>query len=85
MQVRQNSGSDNLANLREDDLVGILDDQNARADRLRQQIADLQDTLRQLQEQRRPVGGGAPAGRSRTRARSASCSAPCRRPGPASR
>jgi uncharacterized protein YlxW (UPF0749 family) len=49
LQVRQNSGSDNLANLREDDLVGILDDQNARADRLRQQIAELEDSLRQLQ------------------------------------
>jgi uncharacterized protein YlxW (UPF0749 family) len=50
LQVRQNSGSDNLANLREDDLVGILDDQNARADRLRQEIADLQDTLRRLKD-----------------------------------
>jgi uncharacterized protein YlxW (UPF0749 family) len=48
LQVRQNSGSDNLANLREDDLVGILDDQNARADRLRQQIAELQTTLNRL-------------------------------------
>ena len=48
LQVRQNSGSDNLANLREDDLVGILDDQNARADRLRQQIAELENTLSQL-------------------------------------
>lgn len=48
LQVRQNSGSDNLANLREDDLVGILDDQNARADRLRQQIADLENTLSRL-------------------------------------
>jgi len=50
LQVRQNSGTDNLANLRDDDLVGILDDQNARADRLRQQIAELQDNLRQLQD-----------------------------------
>ncbi len=50
VQVRANSGSDNLANLRENDLVGILDDQNARADRLRQQIADLEQTLRQLQD-----------------------------------
>ncbi|MGH8860034.1 MAG: DUF881 domain-containing protein [Jatrophihabitantaceae bacterium] len=50
LQVRQNSGSDNLANLREDDLVGILDDQNARADRLRQQIDDLQQTLRRLRD-----------------------------------
>src|SRR6476661_4105766 len=50
LQVRQNSGTDNLANLRDDDLVGILDDQNARADRLRQEIADLQDTLRRLKD-----------------------------------
>ncbi|MDQ6851751.1 MAG: DUF881 domain-containing protein [Actinomycetota bacterium] len=50
VQVRANSGSDNLANLRESDLVGILDDQNARADRLRQQIADLDQTLRRLQD-----------------------------------
>jgi uncharacterized protein YlxW (UPF0749 family) len=50
VQVRANSGSDNLANLRENDLVGILDDQNARADRLRQQLADLEQTLRRLQD-----------------------------------
>ena len=50
VQVRQNSSTDNLANLRESDLVGILDDQNARADRLRQQIAELQQTLRRLQD-----------------------------------
>ena len=50
LQVRQNSGTDNLANLRDDDLVGILDDQNARADRLRQEIAGLQDTLRRLKD-----------------------------------
>jgi uncharacterized protein YlxW (UPF0749 family) len=50
VQVHQNSSSDNLANLRDDDLVGILDNQNARADRLRQQIGDLQDTLRRLQD-----------------------------------
>jgi uncharacterized protein YlxW (UPF0749 family) len=49
VQVHANSRSDNLANLREDDLIGILDDQNNRAERLRQEIADLQNTLRQLQ------------------------------------
>lgn len=49
-QVRANSRSDNLANLRDDDLIGILDNQDARADRLRQQIADLQLTLRRLQD-----------------------------------
>ena len=48
VQVRSNSSSDNLANLREDDLIRVLDDQNARADRLNQQIADLQGTLDEL-------------------------------------
>lgn len=49
VQVRANSGSDSLQNLRENDLIGILDNQNARADRLRQEIADLQRSLRRLQ------------------------------------
>ena len=49
VQVRQNSRSDALSGLREDDLIGILDNQNARADRLRQQISDLEDSLRRLQ------------------------------------
>jgi uncharacterized protein YlxW (UPF0749 family) len=48
VQVRSNSSSDSLQNLREDDLIRILDDQNARAERLNQQIADLQNTLDQL-------------------------------------
>jgi uncharacterized protein YlxW (UPF0749 family) len=50
VQVHANSSSDALSGLREDDLIGILDNQNDRADRLRQQIADLQDSLRQLQD-----------------------------------
>ncbi|HJQ42926.1 MAG TPA: hypothetical protein VJ831_07575, partial [Jatrophihabitantaceae bacterium] len=50
VQVHANSGSDRFANLREDDLIGILDNQNARATRLRQQIADLEQTLRRLQD-----------------------------------
>jgi uncharacterized protein YlxW (UPF0749 family) len=48
VQVHSNSSSDSLQNLREDDLIRILDDQNARAERLNQQIADLQNTLAQL-------------------------------------
>ena len=48
VQVRSNSSSDSLQNAREDDLIRILDDQNARADRLNQQIADLQNTLDEL-------------------------------------
>jgi uncharacterized protein YlxW (UPF0749 family) len=49
VQVRSNSSSDSLSNAREDDLIRILDDQNARADRLNRQIADLQNTLDELQ------------------------------------
>lgn len=50
VQVHANSSTDALSALRDDDLVGILDNQNARADRLQQQIADLQSNLRQLQD-----------------------------------
>jgi uncharacterized protein YlxW (UPF0749 family) len=50
VQVHANSQSDSLSNLREDDLIVILDNQNARGDRLRQQIAELQQTLLRLQD-----------------------------------
>ncbi|MEO9134278.1 MAG: DUF881 domain-containing protein [Jatrophihabitantaceae bacterium] len=50
VQVHANSQSDSLSSLREDDLIGILDNQNARADRLRQQIAELQQTLSRLKD-----------------------------------
>lgn len=49
VQVRANSNGDALTGLREDDLIGILDNQNARADRLRQQLSTLQHNLDQLQ------------------------------------
>ncbi len=49
VQVHSNSSSDSLQNAREDDLIRILDDQNARAERLNQQIADLENTLDELQ------------------------------------
>jgi uncharacterized protein YlxW (UPF0749 family) len=49
VQVHAHSASDTLSTLREDDLIGILDNQSARADRLRLQIADLQETLARLQ------------------------------------
>ena len=48
VQVHANSKDDSLDSLRDDDLIGILDDQNARSDRLRQEIADLQATLGKL-------------------------------------
>jgi uncharacterized protein YlxW (UPF0749 family) len=50
VQVHANSQSDSLSNLRADDLIGILDNQNARGDRLRQQISELEQTLRRLQD-----------------------------------
>jgi uncharacterized protein YlxW (UPF0749 family) len=50
VQVHANSSGDTLSGLREDDLIGILDNQNARADRLRQQIAELQQNLNELQD-----------------------------------
>ena len=50
VQVRAHSSGDALAGLREDDLIGILDNQNSRAERLRQQVADLQQNLRELQD-----------------------------------
>jgi uncharacterized protein YlxW (UPF0749 family) len=50
VQVHANSSGDSLSALREDDLIGILDDQNARADRLRQQISTLKDNLSQLRD-----------------------------------
>jgi uncharacterized protein YlxW (UPF0749 family) len=49
VQVRSNSSSDSLSSAREEDLIRILDDQNTQAARLRQQIADLQRTVTQLQ------------------------------------
>ncbi|HSY15335.1 MAG TPA: DUF881 domain-containing protein [Jatrophihabitantaceae bacterium] len=49
IQVRTNSSGDALSNASETDLISILDDQDSRADRLRQQIAALQTTEQQLQ------------------------------------
>lgn len=48
VQVHANSTGDALSGLQDSDLIGILDTENARADRLRTQIAQLQDNLRQL-------------------------------------
>jgi uncharacterized protein YlxW (UPF0749 family) len=49
VQVRSNSSSDSLSSSSDEDLIRILDDQNSRADRLRQEIAALQATEQQLQ------------------------------------
>ncbi len=48
VQVHTNSSSDSLSSARQDDLIRILDDQDSREDRLRQQIAALQNTEQQL-------------------------------------
>jgi uncharacterized protein YlxW (UPF0749 family) len=48
VQVRAHSSNDALSGLREEDLIGILDNQDARADKLRQQISDLENNLAQL-------------------------------------
>ncbi|MDT4939539.1 MAG: hypothetical protein QOG80_3210 [Pseudonocardiales bacterium] len=50
VQVHANSSSDNLSNLRTDDLISILDNQNAQAARLREQIAKLQQNLASLRD-----------------------------------
>jgi uncharacterized protein YlxW (UPF0749 family) len=49
VQLHSNSSADSLTGLREDDLIRILDDQNARSDRLQQQIAELRGNLAKLQ------------------------------------
>lgn len=49
VQVRTHSSGDALSGLREEDLIGILDNQTDRENRLRQQIAQLQANLAQLQ------------------------------------
>jgi uncharacterized protein YlxW (UPF0749 family) len=49
VQLRAHSSGDALAGLREEDLIGILDNQDARADSLRRQIDDLRANLQQLQ------------------------------------
>jgi uncharacterized protein YlxW (UPF0749 family) len=48
VQLRAHSSNDALSGLREEDLIGILDNQNARADELRREIDDLNTNLRQL-------------------------------------
>ncbi len=50
VQVHANSSGDALSSLREDDLIGILDNQDARASRLRQQQSQLQANLAALRD-----------------------------------
>jgi uncharacterized protein YlxW (UPF0749 family) len=52
VQVRANSSGDALSGLREDDLIGILDNQNDRAAQLQQQLNRLQHNLDQLRNAR---------------------------------
>jgi uncharacterized protein YlxW (UPF0749 family) len=49
VQVHANSTGNALSGLQDSDLVGLLDTENIRADRLRAQISELQDSLRRLQ------------------------------------
>ncbi|SOD73817.1 uncharacterized protein YlxW (UPF0749 family) [Jatrophihabitans sp. GAS493] len=49
VQVRSNSSQDSLSNARDDDLVGIIANQNELAERRRDQISDLQRVQQQLQ------------------------------------
>jgi len=48
VQVRSNASQDSLAGARQDDLARILDDQNARVDRLQQQIGELEAAKQKL-------------------------------------
>jgi uncharacterized protein YlxW (UPF0749 family) len=48
VQIRSNTGGTQLENARQDDLVRILSDLNAREDRLRAEIADLEQTRARL-------------------------------------
>lgn len=49
VQVHAHSSHDALSGLREEDLIGILDNQNSRADKLHQQIDTLRENLHDLQ------------------------------------
>jgi uncharacterized protein YlxW (UPF0749 family) len=49
VQVHANSTGNALSGLQDSDLVGLLDTENSRADHLRAQINELQNSLRQLQ------------------------------------
>lgn len=49
VQVHANSTGNALSGLQDSDLVGLLDTENTRADRLHAQINQLQDSLRRLQ------------------------------------
>src|SRR5579884_2430010 len=48
VQVHANSTGNALSGLQDSDLIGILDTENSRADALRAQINQLQDSLRRL-------------------------------------
>lgn len=63
VQVHAHSSADALSGLRDEDLIGILDDQDSRADKLRQQIAALEQNLQQL----RSSGNRSAAARSQAR------------------
>ena len=75
VQVRTVGDDQQLAGAREEDLVRILDELNAREERLRDQIADQRSALAAAHQLRQPVGDGAGGGPRRGRRRSASSTA----------
>ena len=83
VQVRSNSSSDSLSSARDDDLIRILDDQNSRADRLRQQIAALQATEQQLQASGNRDSVALAQAQQQEQALGILLGHACRRPGPA--
>ena len=62
VQVKSNVGDSQLANARQDDLVRILSDLDAREQRLRAEVGTLEGTLGQLGVGRPGPGGGAGRG-----------------------
>lgn len=64
-QVRSSTGETRFATARQDELVGVLDEQNARLDRLHRDVDDLSRTKLNLERDRR---GDAALGEARRRA-----------------
>ena len=58
VQVRNVGNDQALSGAREEDLVRILDDLNAREERLREQISDQRSALAAADQLRQPVGDG---------------------------
>jgi uncharacterized protein YlxW (UPF0749 family) len=68
VQVRSNDQDTQLAGAREEDLVRILDDLNAREERLRQQLADQRSALQELSSSDSQTAAAVEEARRRTEA-----------------